>query len=384
MTEIIIAKIISTIKKQNPMTNSTKKILVLAGDGIGPEVTKEAIKILNYFASKGLKIELDYADLGGIAIDNHNNPFPEITKEKARAADAVLLGAVGGPKWEHLDISMRPEKGLLGIRKELELFANLRPAVVFEELAEASTIKKEVISGLDLMIVRELTGGIYFGEPRGIETLPNGEQKGYNTATYTTSEIKRVGRVAFELARKRGNKVCSVDKANVLVVTELWRNVMIELQKTEFPDVELTHMYVDNAAMQLIRNPKQFDVMVTSNLFGDVLSDEASMLTGSLGMLPSASLGAANTGKCSALYEPIHGSAPDIAGKNIANPIATILSVAMMFKYSFDMPKEAGIIEQAIKNVLAANLRTGDIMQSGAKQVSTTEMGDAILEQIKK
>jgi 3-isopropylmalate dehydrogenase len=362
----------------------TKNILVLPGDGIGPEVTTEAVKIIEFFKTKGLDVTLDYADLGGIAYDNHGNPFPEVTKQKAIKADAILLGSVGGYKWESLDISVRPEKGLLGIRKELELFANLRPAVVFEELAEASTIKKEVIAGLDLMIVRELTGGIYFGEPKGSETLPNGEQRFWNTATYTTSEIQRVGRVAFELARKRGGKVCSVDKANVLIVTEFWRNVMIDLQKNEFPDVELTHMYVDNAAMQLIRNPKQFDVMVTSNLFGDVLSDEASMLTGSLGMLPSASLGAPNSGKCSALYEPIHGSAPDIAGKNIANPIATILSLGMMFKYSFDMKKEADIIEASIKNVLAANLRTADIMQEGSTKLGTKEMGDAILSEIKK
>jgi 3-isopropylmalate dehydrogenase len=355
----------------------TKKILILAGDGIGPEVTKEAVKVLQHF-NQNNKFSIDYADLGGIAIDNHGNPYPEETKSKARAADAILLGAVGGFKWDTIDPSIRPEKGLLAIRKDLDLFANLRPAQVFDELADASTLKREVVSGLDIMIVRELTGGLYFGEPRGIETLPDGRKKAFNALSYTNDEIERVVRVAFDMAMKRGKKLCSVDKANVLISMQFWRDIVIEIAK-EYPEVELSHMYVDNAAMQLIRNPKQFDVMVTENMFGDILSDAASMLTGSIGMLPSASLGNANSDKCNALYEPIHGSAPDIAGKNLANPIAAILSVAMMFKYSFDMPNEALAIENAVKKVLANGFRTGDIMQEGCTKLGTVEMGAEIL-----
>ncbi len=288
---------------------------------------------------------------------------------------------MGGPKWEHLDISVRPEKGLLGIRKGMDLFANLRPAIVFDELAGASTLKHEIVAGLNIMILRELTGDIYFGQPRGVEILPNGERRGFNTMEYTTHEIQRIARVAFELARKRNKKVCSVDKANVLECTEFWREEVKKIHDNEYPDIELSNMYVDNAAMQLVRNPKQFDVMVTGNIFGDILSDCAAMLTGSLGMLPSASLGEA--GK-PGLYEPVHGSAPDIAGKNLANPIATILSLAMMMRYSFNMTKEADLIENAIKQVLAQGMRTGDIMQEGCKQLGTSEMGDAILGIIKK
>jgi len=360
----------------------SKKILVLPGDGIGTEVTAEAVRILEWFNSnKNSDFEIDYALIGGAAYDESGSPLPKETVDKAKASDAVLMGAVGGPKWESLHISVRPEKGLLGIRKELGLFANLRPAIVFEELADASTLKREVVAGLDIMIVRELTGGIYFGQPRGVEDLPNGERKGYNTLVYTTSEIQRIGRVAFELAKKRDGRVCSVDKANVLEATEFWREEMHKIHENEYADLELTDMYVDNAAMQLVRNPKQFDVMVTTNMFGDILSDCAAMLTGSLGMLPSASLGEAGT---PGLYEPVHGSAPDIAGQNLANPIATILSLSMMLRYSLDMSKEADMVENAIKSVLADGYRTGDIMQDGATKVGTSEMGDAIIKSLDK
>lgn len=359
-----------------------KEILILAGDGIGPEVCAQVEKIINILNDKGSDFSVSHALLGGCAYDETGDPFPEATKEAAKKADAILLGAVGGPKWESLDISVRPEKGLLGIRKELELFANLRPAIVFDELADASTLKHEVVSGLDIMIVRELTGGIYFGEPKGIEDLPNGDKKGYNTLVYTTPEIDRIAKVAFELARKRNSRVCSVDKANVLVSTELWRNQVQSLRDAEYSDIELSHMYVDNAAMQLVRSPKQFDVMVTTNMFGDILSDCAAMLTGSLGMLPSASLGAKDSDKCNALYEPVHGSAPDIAGENKANPIATILSFAMMLRYSFDMSEQADQVEKAVKATLKDGLRTGDIMQDGMTLVGTEEIGDAILKHI--
>ncbi|MDB2415087.1 3-isopropylmalate dehydrogenase [Rickettsiales bacterium] len=360
----------------------TKKILVLAGDGIGPEVTNQAIRIVDWFnKNKNTDFEIDHALIGGIAYDETGNPLPEETITKAKASNAVLLGAVGGPKWEPLDISVRPEKGLLGIRKELGLFANLRPAIVFDELADASSLKRELVSGLDIMIVRELTGGIYFGQPRGIEDLPDGQRKGFNTLVYTTNEVERIGRVAFELAKKRDGRLCSVDKANVLEATEFWREEMIKLHKAEYSDIELSHMYVDNASMQLVRAPKQFDVIVTTNMFGDILSDCAAMLTGSLGMLPSASLGEAGT---PGLYEPVHGSAPDIAGKNIANPIATILSLSMMLRYSFDLKKEADLLENAIKKVLAEGYRTADIMQDGAKQVGTSDMGDAIIDALEK
>ncbi len=361
----------------------TKNILVLGGDGIGPEVTGEAILILDWLnENHGTDFVTSEALIGGCAYDETGDPFPKETIEAAKKADAILLGAVGGPQWEHLDISVRPEKGLLGIRKELELFANLRPAMVFDELVDASTLKPEIVSGLDIMIVRELTGGIYFGEPKGVETLPDGRRKGWNTLVYTSDEVERIARVAFDLAKKRDGRVCSVDKANVLVATEMWREEVQKLRDAEYQDIELSHMYVDNASMQLVRNPKQFDVMVTTNMFGDILSDTAAMLTGSLGMLPSASLGAADSDKCNALYEPVHGSAPDIAGQDKANPIATILSVAMMLRYSFSMGKEADMVEQSIQNVLATGLRTGDIMQEGATLVGTMEMGTAIVKEL--
>lgn len=360
-----------------------KNILILEGDGIGPEIVGQAVRILEFFNSKNKQFSLDKALLGGAAIDKSGEPYPEETRNKAFSADAVLLGSVGGPKWDNLGPDKRPEKGLLGIRKHLELFANLRPAIVFDELADASTLKKEIVAGLDILIVRELTGDVYFGEPKGVETLPDGQRKAYNTMVYTTSEIQRVARVAFELARKRNKKVCSVDKSNVLITTQVWKEEVIKIRDAEYPDIELSHMYVDNAAMQLVRNPKQFDVMLTGNIFGDILSDCAAQLTGSLGMLPSASLGAKDKRGCNALYEPSHGSAPDIAGKNVANPIATILSLAMMYKYSFDMMKEYNAINNAVKTVLAKNLRTADIMQPGCTKLSCTEMGSAILEEVK-
>ena len=353
----------------------TKQVLVLPGDGIGPEITAEAVKVLEALkASDNLDIEMTEDLVGGAAYDVHGVPLADSTMAKAKLADAILLGAVGGYKWESLDISVRPEKGLLRLRSELELFANLRPAYLFPQLADASTLKPEVVAGLDILIVRELTGGIYFGQPRGIRTLENGERQGYNTYVYSESEIRRIAHVAFDAAMKRNKKLCSVDKANVLEVTELWREVVDEVAK-DYPEVEVQHMYVDNAAMQLIRYPKQFDVMVTGNMFGDILSDEASMLTGSIGMLASASLDANNKG----MYEPSHGSAPDIAGQNIANPIATILSAAMMLRYSLEREDLATKIEDAVSKVLDQGLRTVDIMQEGMKQVSTSEMGDAIV-----
>ncbi|CAO1665469.1 MULTISPECIES: 3-isopropylmalate dehydrogenase [Salinicola] len=352
----------------------SKKILVLPGDGIGPEITAEAVKILNACREAGLDAELEEALVGGAGFDAEGHPLPESTLAKAKAADAILLGAVGGPKWDTLeDLSKRPEKGLLGLRKNLNLFGNLRPALLYPQLAEASTLKPEVVSGLDIMIVRELTGGIYFGQPRGIEER-DGERVGFNTYVYSESEIERIGRVAFEMAQKRGKKLCSVDKANVLEVTILWREVMNRLAP-EYPDVELSHMYVDNAAMQLVRAPKQFDVVVTGNMFGDILSDAAAMLTGSIGMLPSASLNEKQQG----MYEPCHGSAPDIAGQGLANPLATILSVAMMLRYSLGEPALADRIERAVGKVLDQGLRTADIAYPGTRQVSTSEMGDAVL-----
>jgi 3-isopropylmalate dehydrogenase len=350
------------------------KICVLPGDGIGPEITAEAVRVLN---ALGLKFEMEEAHLGGCAVDATGNPYPEATQKLARAADAVLLGAVGGPKWDNNPREQRPERGLLGIRKDLGLFANLRPAVLYPELANASTLKPEVVAGLDILIVRELTGDIYFGQPRGIETRNvDGQQQrvGFNTMIYSESEIRRIARVAFEAARKRGKKVCSVDKMNVLECTQLWRDVVIETAR-DYPDVELSHMLVDNCAMQLVRNPKQFDVVVTGNMFGDILSDEASMLTGSIGMLPSASLDEKNKG----LYEPSHGSAPDIAGKNLANPLATILSAAMMLRYTFNNEEAALRVESAVKKVLAQGFRTGDIYEPGMQRVGTKEMGDAVL-----
>ncbi len=353
---------------------STKSILLLPGDGIGPEVVAQAKRVLELFGG----FAFDEALIGGAAYDAVGTPFPAETLEKAKKADAILLGAVGGPQWESLDYAVRPERGLLGIRKELDLFANLRPAMCFDALADASTLKREVIAGLDILIIRELTGDIYFGQPRGV-SVENGHRVGRNTMIYADWEVQRIARVAFEMARARGKKLCSIDKANVLETTEMWREEVQKIGDADYSDVMLSHMYVDNAAMQLVRAPKQFDVVVTGNIFGDILSDCAAMLTGSLGMLPSASLGAEKDGKRAALYEPVHGSAPDIAGKNIANPIATILSTGMMLRYSFGLTKEADMVDAAIAAVLEQGYRTADIMQDGAKKLETNEMGDAIL-----
>lgn len=349
------------------------KIAVLAGDGIGPEIVAQAVRVLNALKTDGLGIELEYGLIGGCAVDATGEPYPDATHRLTSQADAVLLGAVGGPQYDSLPRQQRPERGLLAIRKKLNLFANLRPAMLYPELANASSLKYGVVAGLDIMIVRELTGDIYFGEPRGIETR-DGERVGFNTMIYSESEIRRIAHVAFQAAIKRQGKLCSVDKMNVLECTQLWRDVVTEVAK-EYPQVTLSHMLVDNAAMQLVRNPKQFDVMVTGNMFGDILSDEASMLTGSIGMLPSASLDENNKG----LYEPIHGSAPDIAGKDIANPLATILSVAMMLRYTFNQEEVAKRIENAVKKVLATGYRTEDIDEAGMKSVGTKAMGDMVL-----
>ncbi|MFN3564384.1 MAG: 3-isopropylmalate dehydrogenase [Burkholderiaceae bacterium] len=350
------------------------RVAVLAGDGIGPEILAEALKVLDRLARDGLKFEFEHAPIGGAAVDACGDPLPAATLEAARRADAVLFGAVGGPKYDALPRAQRPEQGLLRLRKALGLFANLRPAVIHPELAAASTLKPEVVAGLDLLIVRELTGDIYFGQPRGIRRLDNGEREGFDTMRYSESEVRRIAHVAFRAARKRRRRLCSVDKANVLETTQLWREVVTEVGR-EYPDVELTHMYIDNAAMQLLRNPRQFDVIVTGNMFGDILSDEASMLTGSIGMLPSASLDANGKG----LYEPIHGSAPDIAGKGVANPLATILSAAMMLRYSFGQEGAAQRIEAAVSSVLAQGLRTADIALPGEAKVGTRQMGDAVV-----
>lgn len=353
----------------------SKQLLILPGDGIGPEIVTEAVKVLATLRDDhGLDITMDEALVGGAAIDAAGHPLPDATLELAKECDAILLGAVGGTKWESLDISIRPEKGLLGLRAGLNLFANLRPAILYPQLADASSLKPEIVSGLDIMIVRELTGGIYFGEPRGVRTLESGERQGFNTLVYKESEIDRISRVAFDIAMKRSRRLCSVDKANVLECTELWREI-VTTAAADYSDVELDHMYVDNAAMQLVRAPKQFDVMVTTNMFGDILSDAAAMLTGSIGMLPSASLDENSKG----MYEPIHGSAPDIAGQNRANPLATILSVAMMLRYTLDQPEMAGRIEQAVNQVLDADLRTADIMSDGMTEVGTDAMGDAVV-----
>lgn len=352
----------------------TKQIAVLEGDGIGPEIIGQAVKVLDKLIEQGLDARYEYGLLGGSAYDAHGSPYPEATQTLCRKADAVLLGAVGGPQYDNLERSVRPERGLLAIRKDLNLFANLRPAILYPELANASTLKPEVVSGLDILIVRELTGDIYFGEPRGIRTLENGEKEGYNTMKYSESEIRRIAKVAFEAAQKRGKKLCSVDKANVLETTEFWKQIFTEVA-AEYPDVELTHMYVDNAAMQLVKAPKQFDVIATGNIFGDILSDQASMLTGSIGMLPSASLN--DTGK--GLYEPSHGSAPDIAGQNKANPLATILSLAMLLRYSLNDEARATQVEQAVQKVLQQGLRTGDIFEQGTTLVSCSDMGDAVI-----
>lgn len=351
----------------------THKILVLPGDGIGPEIMAEALRVLDALKKDGLKIETESALIGGCAVDATGKPLPDETLKLALAADAVLLASVGGPKYDTLPREQRPERGLLGIRKAMNVFANLRPANVYTELADASTLRPDVVAGLDIMIIRELVGDIYFGEPRGIE-VRNGERVGFNTMIYSESEIRRIAHVAFKTAQKRNKKLCSIDKMNVLESTQLWRDVVTEVAN-EYPDVELSHMLVDNAAMQLIRNPKQFDVMVTGNIFGDILSDEASMLTGSIGMLASASLDENNKG----LYEPIHGSAPDIAGKGIANPLAMILSVAMMLRYSLNEVAFADRIDAAVKKVLAQGYRTGDIYTEGTKKVGTKQMGDAVI-----
>ena len=352
----------------------TKQIAVLQGDGIGPEIIGQAVKVLDKLIEQGLDARYEYGLLGGSAYDAHGSPYPEATQTLCRKADAVLLGAVGGPQYDNLERSVRPERGLLAIRKDLNLFANLRPAILYPELANASTLKPEVVSGLDILIVRELTGDIYFGEPRGIRTLENGEKEGYNTMKYSESEIRRIAKVAFEAAQKRGKKLCSVDKANVLETTEFWKQIFTEVA-AEYPDVELTHMYVDNAAMQLVKAPKQFDVIATGNIFGDILSDQASMLTGSIGMLPSASL----NDTCKGLYEPSHGSAPDIAGQNKANPLATILSLAMLLRYSLNDEARATQVEQAVQKVLQQGLRTGDIFEQGTTLVSCSDMGDAVI-----
>jgi len=362
-----------------------RKILLLPGDGIGQEVVAEVKKVIQWFNSKkSLDFDIDEDLIGGAAYDKHKNPITDEVFYKALESEAVILGAVGGPKYDNLEFSKRPERALLKLRKELKLFANLRPAICFKQLVDASSLKPEIVSGLDIMIVRELTGGIYFGEPRGIKLIENGERRGTNTHSYTTNEIIRVARVAFELAKKRGKKVTSCEKSNVMEAGVLWREEVQSLKDKEFKDIELNHMLADNCAMQLLRNPKQFDVIVTDNLFGDILSDEASMLTGSLGLLPSASLGAKDkNGNIRSMYEPVHGSAPDIAGKGIANPIASILSFAMALRYSLNLDKEADILEKAVQEVLDEGLRTKDIISKGMKEVSTSQMGDAIISKLK-
>ena len=361
-----------------------RKILLLPGDGIGPEVIAEVKNIIEWFnANKSLDFEIDENWVGGDAYDKHGSPITDEAFYKAQESAAVILGAVGGPKWDNLEFSKKPERALLKLRKELKLFANLRPAICFKQLVDASSLKPEFVSNLDILFVRELTGGIYFGEPRGIKPIDNGERKGINTHVYTTSEIERVARVAFDLARKRNNKVTSCEKSNVMEAGQLWKEEVQAIHEKEYSDVELKHMLADNCAMQLVRNPKQFDVIVTDNLFGDMLSDEAAMLTGSLGLLPSASLGAKDkNGNMRSLYEPVHGSAPDIAGQGIANPIATILSFAMALRYSLDLDKEADILEKAVQDVLDEGLRTKDIISKGMKEVSTSTMGDAIISKL--
>ena len=357
-------------------------IILLPGDGIGQEISSQAKKILNWIDSK-TKINLEVSEdlIGGASYDKYQTPLEDKTLANLKKADAIILGAVGGPKWENLPFEKRPERGLLKIRKELDLFANFRPAIVFDSLIDSSTLKPEVIKNLDLLIIRELTSGIYFGEPRGIQKINNEQMKGFNTLVYKTNEIERIAKVAFEAAISRNKKLCSVDKANVLESTELWREVVTKTSK-KYPEVELTHMYVDNASMQLVRNPKQFDVIVTTNMFGDILSDCASMLTGSLGMLPSASIGISNESKKSAMYEPVHGSAPDISGKNIANPLAMILSVAMMLEYSFSEKKLSNIIYKSVSAILDKGYRTKDIMDKNSKEVSTNDMGDLVLKEL--
>ena len=361
-----------------------RKFLLLPGDGIGPEVIGEVKKIINWFnKNKSLDFETEEEMVGGASYEKHGTPITDEVFYKALESEAVILGAVGGPKWDDLEFSKKPERALLKLRKELKLFANLRPAFCFKQLVDASSLKPDLVSDLDIMFVRELTGGIYFGEPRGIKPIDNGERKGINTHVYTSSEIERVARVAFDLAKKRNNKVTSCEKSNVMEAGQLWKEEVKALHEKEYQDVELQHMLADNCAMQLVRNPKQFDVIVTDNLFGDMLSDEAAMLTGSLGLLPSASLGAKDkNGNMRSLYEPVHGSAPDIAGKGIANPIATILSFAMALKYSLDLDKEAKMLEKSVQSVLDEGLRTKDILSKGTKEVSTSEIGDAIISKL--
>ena len=352
------------------------RVLLLPGDGIGPEIVAQARKVLEAVDRiENLGLQFDEGLLGGAAYDAHGHPYPDATREQALAADAILLGAVGGPKWDQLpDRMLRPERGLLGIRAHLDLFANLRPAILYPQLADASSLKRELVAGLDILIVRELTGGIYFGEPRGIRTLESGERQGFNTDVYSETEIRRIARVGFDLAMQRNRRLCSVDKSNVLEVTQLWREVVNETAR-DYPDVEVSHMYVDNAAMQLVVRPKQFDVILTGNLFGDILSDEAAMLTGSIGMLPSASMNEQKRG----LYEPCHGSAPDLAGQDVANPLATILSAAMLLRYSLEAPAAASRIEAAVGRVLDDGLRTADIHTAGSRRVGTAAMGDAVV-----
>lgn len=368
------------------MTDNKKRLLILAGDGIGPEVMLQVVRVIEWLEKRrSVSFVIEEGLVGGAAIDAEGAPISDATLAQAMAADAVMLGAVGGPKWDALPFEQKPERGLLRLRKDMDLFANLRPATVFDALVDASPLKPEIVRGLDIMIVRELTGGVYFGEPRGIETLPDGTRRGVNTQVYTTEEIRRIARVGFELAAKRQGRVCSAEKSNVMESGVLWREEVQVVQSVEFPDIELTHMYADNCAMQLIREPKQFDVIVTDNLFGDLLSDEAAMLTGSLGMLPSASLGAADEyGRRRALYEPVHGSAPDIAGRGIANPLATLLSFAMCLRYSLDLAEEASLIETAVRAVLDGGLRTADIMQPGKARVSTSVMGESIVRELEK
>ncbi len=358
-------------------------IALLPGDGIGKEISIEARKILNWInENTNINIECNEYLVGGASIDKYGLPLTDETLTKIKQSDAIILGAVGGPKWENLAFEKRPERGLLKIRKELDLFANFRPAIVFDSLANSSTLKPEVIKGLDILIIRELTGGIYFGEPRGIKKISENKYKGFNTLVYTSDEIERIAKVAFETAKLRSKKLCSVDKANVLESTELWREIVNKIGK-QFPEVELSHMYVDNASMQLVRNPKQFDVIVTTNMFGDILSDCASMLTGSLGMLPSASIGYNTFGEKKAMYEPVHGSAPDIAGKGIANPLAMILSLSMMFKYSFSRNDISELINNIVNSILEKGYRTKDISTDNKKNVSTSDMGDLVLEGLK-
>ena len=360
------------------------RVLLLPGDGIGPEIMRECRRVMDWFARRqGLSFETEEGLVGGASYDRHGTPLTDEVMAKAQAADAVLFGAVGGPQYDDLPFEVKPERALLRLRKELGLFANLRPAKVFDALVDSSSLKPELVQGLDIMILRELTGGIYFGEPRGIETLPDGQRRGVNTQVYTTNEIRRIAAVGFELARKRDNRVCSVEKANVMESGVLWREEVQKLHDEAYSDVELSHMYADNCAMQLVRCPKQFDVIVTDNLFGDILSDCAAMLTGSLGMLPSAALGEAGPdGKRKALYEPVHGSAPDIAGKGMANPIAMLQSFSMMLRYSFDQGAAADLLDGAIGRVLDGGLRTADIMQEGMAKVSTSTMGEAIVQEL--